>query len=62
MLRIYQRPESGMAPNLNGEALKTRFDSNAGQSTERRFEGLPAIEYGSNERAAVIGPFTWPGK
>ena len=58
MLRIYHLPSA--TGRLNGGELRTQFVDNAGGSQVPRFEGMAAVPYMPEGRAAVIGP-TWPG-
>ena len=58
MLRIYQRPTGGSM--TSGEDLRRDFVNNAGGSQVPRFEGMAAVDYMLEGRAAVIGP-TWLG-
>ena len=56
MLRIYQSSATG----LNGEQLRNAFRENIGMAQVTRFEGMEAIDYAAEGRAAVIGP-SWNG-
>ena len=66
MLRIYQGPPpSTSLPITTGNALASTFRSNSRRTGQygtpprrplRTFEGELGVYYGTNQRAAVIGP------